>query len=119
MRILSDDDIKLLIEKMNYICEEERNIKGTDFRKVVAYTSFLRDKSTELVEIDKGLSLEDVMYSYYYWFCMYKEIYYKKYGKDEGIEQQAFKLLESISLKLQSDIDWKIIEQIENGSMEI
>jgi len=54
------------------------------------------------------------MYSYYYWFVAFKGEYIKKYGKNEGLEQQAFKVLEAIDVELANGVDWSIIEQIDS-----
>ena len=52
------------------------------------------------------------MYSKYYWYDKYKNRYQKLYGKDAGVEQQQFMLLEEIEDKI-GTVDWETVEKIE------
>jgi len=117
MKILSETNIQLLMEKMSFVCKKSNN-EDADLSKFVAYINFLVDRKDEIIKII-NVELEDVAYSHYYWFWALKEVYFKKHGKDEGLEQQALKILETMNFELQGNIDWEIIEQIENGCIEV
>jgi hypothetical protein len=51
---------------------------------------------------------EVLFYNKYYWFCRFVKSYCELNGRDFGIEQQGFKLLESAA----GDVDWAIVEEI-------
>jgi len=41
------------------------------------------------------------------------------YERDEGLEQEAFKMLEDIDLQMQTGIDWSIIESIDKNELDL
>lgn len=53
---------------------------------------------------------EEILYNSYYWMLKFSKLYIKKHGFDAGMEQQAFKILESTSF----EIDWNVVEQLTN-----
>lgn len=59
--------------------------------------------------LPKELDAEDVLYNRYYWFLRFSELHELKNGKDAGLEQQRFQLLEQATC----DFDWNVIQQIE------
>ena len=119
MKILNENNVQSLIEKMGFVCETSNNIEDVELNKLMTYIEFLKNEKNEIIKIEKDINPEDVVYSHYYWFWMFKEVYYEKCGRDEGIEQQTFKLLENMSMELQSDMNWEIIEQIEKGCIKV
>lgn len=54
------------------------------------------------------LPAEQVFYNKYYWILIFSKRYQSKFGKDAGIEQQAFKVLETAP----PNVDWKTVEEI-------
>lgn len=50
-----------------------------------------------------------VLYNRYYWFLRFAKIHSEQHGKDAGIEQQTFQILENAM----ADIDWAVVEAIE------
>lgn len=54
------------------------------------------------------LSVEAIFYNRYYWILIFAKRYQSKFGKDAGIEQQAFKVLETAP----PSVDWKAVEEI-------
>ncbi len=50
-----------------------------------------------------------VLYNRYYWFLRFAKIHSEQHGKDAGIEQQAFQILENAM----TDIDWAVVEAID------
>jgi hypothetical protein len=61
-----------------------------------------------------AMSQNDLLYNRYYWFVKYKNEYQARCGYDAGLEQQAFKLLEEIDRVLKGEIDWAIIQKIDD-----
>ena len=49
------------------------------------------------------------LYNRYFWFRRFIRMYSTKYGKDAGLEQQAFQILE----QSMADLDWQVIEAID------
>lgn len=50
-----------------------------------------------------------VLYNRYYWFRQFAQLHSEQHGKDAGIEQQAFQILEGST----ADIDWAVVEAID------
>ena len=45
---------------------------------------------------------------------MYKNRYNELYGKDVGIDQQQYKIIEEMTQRI-NDVDWSFIQMIEEG----
>ncbi len=58
-----------------------------------------------------------IFYNRYYWFLTFVEKYKLKNGDNAGLEQQVFKLLEEVD-RIDSNIDWDIIEQLNNQAIQ-
>jgi hypothetical protein len=55
-----------------------------------------------------GVSELEIFYNAYYWCLVFGGGYQRAFGFDAGIEQQAFRLLESAP----EDVDWKTVERL-------
>jgi hypothetical protein len=55
-----------------------------------------------------SLSIEEAFYNSYLWILIFSKRYQSECGKDAGIEQQVFKVLEAAP----PGIDWKVVEEI-------
>jgi hypothetical protein len=64
-----------------------------------------------LLIADLGLSAEEVFWSRYYWFRRYAKLREATIGRDAGLEQQAFQILEHPDPPC--DPDWSELESIE------
>lgn len=84
------------------------NIDDTRLNELLAYYTFFKSNAGS-VSLDK----QSTYYSMYFWFVQFKERYFEVYGHDEGIEQEAFKLLKEIDYQLEEGVDWGLIEKIE------
>jgi len=113
MKILERHIIKALIDKMDFIDQKSNHIQDIELGMSLSLVNFLDLRKQEILNEEKTLNIEDVLYSQYYWFCQFKKEYFKKYGKDEGLEQQAFKIIDNMNTDLQNGVNWSIIEQIE------
>lgn len=56
------------------------------------------------------LSETRIFYNRYYWFLTFAKLRRSKRGHDAGVEQQAFKLLESAP----DAVDWGVVAEIAN-----
>ena len=77
------------------------------------YWYFFDEKEKEIQEL-LGVSLESILYSKYYWCTQYKNRYNELYGKDVGIDQQQYKIIEEMTQRI-NDVDWSFIQMIEEG----
>lgn len=50
-----------------------------------------------------------LLYNRYFWFRRFQKEYCQKHGRDAGIEQQAFQILDWAI----TEIDWRVIQAIE------
>ena len=55
-----------------------------------------------------------ILYSKYYWCTQYKNRFNELYGKDVGIDQQQYKIIEEMTQRI-NDVDWSFIQMIEEG----
>lgn len=78
------------------------------------YWNVFDEKEKEIQEL-KRLSLETILYSKYYWCTQYKNRYNEIYGRDVGIEQQQYKIIEEIEQK-QISINWQLLQMIDEGN---
>ena len=55
-----------------------------------------------------------ILYNRYFWFMRFMRMYCKQHGKDVGLEQQAFQIVE----QAMADVDWQIIAAIDQRTNE-
>lgn len=72
---------------------------------------FFDEKEKEVQELF-DVSLETVLYTKYYWCTQFKNRFNDLYGKDAGIEQQQYKIIEEMTRRLK-EVDWNLIQMIE------
>ncbi|MCL1895759.1 MAG: hypothetical protein FWG03_04345 [Clostridiales bacterium] len=120
MPLLSAEDIETIIGTINVTDEsdESNTLEDGCLKACLNYARFLDLEKTRIIEINSALSVDDLLYSGYYWFVQYKNRFFELYGHDEGLEQQAYKMIERISADLGSRFNWTIIEQIDNGAIK-
>jgi hypothetical protein len=68
---------------------------------------------TEMPDLvaDQGLSAEELFWGRYYWFLRYARLRGAVTGRDAGLEQQAFQLLEHPYPACRPD--WSVLEEVE------
>jgi len=72
----------------------------------------LATHEAEKIKADFHVTDEDVLYTRYYWLSKVSKGLKHEFGRDEGVSQQLFMLIEEIDRK--TDIDWSLIENIDN-----
>ena len=100
-----------IIVKAGYACKEEYSDK--QLNSLLNYWYFFDEKEREIQEL-LGVSLEIILYSKYYWCTQYKNRFNELYGKDVGIDQQQYKIIEEMMQRI-NDMDWSFIQMIEDG----
>jgi len=115
MNLINPDDVDNLIKALDY-CKEIPEIPAMQAdeqsQNYFKYVHFFESEKANIIQLNPELSIDTLLYSEYYWFIKYKDNI-ERYGDDEGLEQQAYKMLERINIALNGKIDWSIIEQIE------
>ena len=109
MRIIKDN-LEDLMDKAGYMCPPE--FKDELMRTSLDYYSLFDQKENELLKIS-DITLEDILYSKYYWFAIFAKRFHEIYGANAGVDQQQFKILEEISNRLDT-VDYQILENIDN-----
>lgn len=108
MRIIKDN-IDDLMNKTGHMYMPE--FSDESLRSSLNNWSLFDQKEKELLNLP-NISLEDILYSKYYWFTQFMNRFHKIYGSNAGIDQQQFKLLEEISNRLEA-VDYKLLEDID------
>ena len=111
MKVIKDN-IEELLDKIEYTYKEEFDDKQTN--TFLNYWMFFHEKEKEIKDLMKA-SLETILYSKYYWCTQFKKRYNELYGRDVGIEQQQYKIMEEMAQRILI-IDWNLIEMITEGS---
>ena len=85
------------------------------YEKYLFFYTMLDQKEKEILERMEDISLEDILYSKYYWFLKLKKEHEKTInGEDAGFDQRAFELAVSIYERSDADIDVNCLEAVEN-----
>jgi hypothetical protein len=102
-----DDEIKELVRvpAKTYAVESEDDSYGAAFRNFLLFAHC----PDYLADHFPGLDRATVFYNQYYWFVRFSRLYMKKHGKDAGLEQQAFQMVENADC----EIDLTIIDSLE------
>ena len=103
--------VEEIIVKAGYAYKEEYSDK--QLNTLLNYWYFFDEKEKEIQEL-LGVSLEMILYSKYYWCTQYKNRFNELYGKDVGIDQQQYKIIEEMTQRI-NDVDWSFIQMIEEG----
>ena len=104
---------KLLIE-VNY--QKKAEFKDNDLNNFYNYWWCFEKKENE-IQNEKNISIDSVLYTKYYWCTRYKEKYEQLYGFDAGIEQQQYKIIEEMQIRLTEYLDWNTINLIEQNKI--
>ncbi|MFJ5759231.1 hypothetical protein ACIQAA_08800 [Neobacillus sp. NPDC093182] len=114
MDLINGEDIEKMMEILNPVLDETTLIHIDDegLSKLLRQYWFLQQCAQDIVE-KFPFSYEVVLYSQYYWFVNFKNQYFLQFGYDGDMDQQKFLLIEKISNELDEDVDWDLIEDIE------
>jgi len=115
MEILMADKIEDIIRVLNFKDTEAEKIEDKLLSKFLKYVHVLAQIENKAVQEDRVEEIDKLFYSRYYWFNKFKERYFALYGRNEGLEQQNFKMLSDYNERFPDKMNWSIIEQIENG----
>ncbi|WP_059173177.1 hypothetical protein [Bacillus sp. FJAT-27445] len=114
MNIITKDQLELLFQTFHSRLDLSNIITfdDEDLTKVLHYFLILKEFSKEIAA-GSPFTIEQVLYSQYYWFVYFKNQYFSKYGYDAGMDQQAFQLIEQLTYEL-DEVNWDFLEQITN-----
>lgn len=115
MEILMADKIEDIIRVLNFKDAEAEKIEDKLLSKFLKYVHVLVQIENKAVQEDREGEIDKLFYSRYYWFNKFKERYFALYGRNEGLEQQSFKMLSDYNERFPDKMNWSFIEQIENG----
>lgn len=84
--------------------------EDNDLNEAINYVLFLEDEEQQIRSVGK-YSMSDILYGRYYWFTKFLVRYETLYGKDAGMEQQQFKIIEAMDHA--GCVDCSLLEKIE------
>ena len=112
---LIKDEIKELMTKINYTCVNKySNAKLNE--EINIYLLLCEEENT--IQNEFGKSVEEILYSKYYWFTKFKNRYEVEFGEDAGISQIQYKIIEELEQTLENGVDWEEIQNIESIVMK-
>lgn len=110
MKIIKDN-MEELLTKIEYTYKEEFEDEQTN--TLLNYWMLFHEKEKEIQDLIK-VSLETILYSKYYWCTQFKKRFNGLYGRDVGIEQQQYKIIEDMDQRIVT-IDWSLLEMMTEG----
>jgi hypothetical protein len=115
MKIISKEEMEYMFEALHPNLNESNIISTEDeeLSKVLKYYLFLKQFERAIIA-NSTFTYEEILYSQYYWFFTFKKQYSTKVRYDGGMDQQAFLLIERLCDELEGEVDWGLIEEIEN-----
>jgi hypothetical protein len=109
--LIAESDLRLKVDEVQPWLVEvggSQAVFATDEFSGFAFRAFaLFDRWPDLLS-DSGRALApiDCFYNKYYWFQRFTGLWSRQHGRDAGMEQQAFQMLETVG----HEIDWSIVE---------
>ncbi len=85
--------------------------EDNELNEAINYALLLENNEQKILTIKK-YALSDILYARYYWFTKFLVQYEKLYGKDAGMEQQQFKIVEAMDYV--GCVDCSLLEKIEH-----
>ena len=111
MKILKNNIDKLVV-KARYPFKKVHGDQQID--SLLNIWHFFDEREPEIRELT-GESLETVLYSKYYWCTRYKSKFNQMFGRDAGLDQQQYRIIEEINRRVDS-VDWKLIQTLEEDN---
>lgn len=105
--------VEEIMVKVGYSYKEEYSDKQLN---ILLNGWYLFDEKEKEIQEILEVSLETILYSKYYWCTQYKNRFNELYGKDVGIDQQQYKIIEEMMQRI-NDVDWSFIQMIEEGKI--
>ena len=84
--------------------------EDNELNEAINYALLLENNEQKILTIKK-YTLSDILYARYYWFTKFLVQYEKLYGKDAGIKQQQFKIIEAMDYA--GSVDCSLLKKIE------
>ena len=100
---MPDEVVKLI--------RDDVRIFRADNAPEIALEAFRALTDSPAVFIERGSTTEEIFWSRYFWFWLFKEIRVAIDGPDAGLEQQAYQLLEDPFPECEPD--WSQVESVE------
>lgn len=115
MNIITRKEIESLFETLNPKLNLSNiiTVDDVELSKALNYFLFLKQCPQDILT-NSSFTYEIVLYSQYYWFIYFKNHYFLKYGYDAGMDQQAFLLIENLTNELGEEVDWELLEKVQN-----
>jgi hypothetical protein len=117
MELIVADKLENIIRVLNFKDSEAEKTEDLLLGKYLKYVHVLGQLEAKVIKENSLSEINNLFYNRYYWFNQFKERSFALFGHDEGLEQQSFKMLSDYNEQFPENIDWGIIEQIENGSI--
>lgn len=117
MEILSSNRMDGIIKELGFEDEEASQYQDSELRNYVTCVDVLSKILDGVLSTKEDITQEELFYSQYYWFNKFVNRYIELFGPNAGLEQQLFKMLEHYNEYISENIDWDVIEKIDNGSI--
>ena len=101
--------------KSGYICKKKYS--DGQLNLLLNCWIFFEEKEKEIQKLS-GESSDIILYSKYYWCMQYKNRFNELYGKDVGIDQQQYKIIEEMTQRIE-DVNWNFIQMMEEEKYDL
>jgi len=102
---------------LEHISNNYKNVNDDDLKNYLLYFSCVYFFADVLIEENADITLEDVLYSRYYWFVMYAKRYKDIFKNDLGFDAQESSLISDIDNYFKNEVDRTLIKNIKEGNL--
>jgi hypothetical protein len=113
MEIIKAEKLDNIIRETNIKDKLYKKFDDPELHRLSRYDCVLYHLGLGDLPTKESFNEEELFYSRYYWFHQFKKRYFMLYGPDGSLDEQSVTMWEHYYLG-HSDIDWKLLEQIEN-----
>ena len=107
--------VEEIMIKSGYICKKKYS--DGQLNLLLNCWIFFEEKEKEIQKLS-GESSDIILYSKYYWCMQYKNRFNELYGKDVGIDQQQYKIIEEMTQRIE-DVNWNFIQMMEEEKYDL
>ncbi|MBC8537138.1 hypothetical protein [Feifania hominis] len=113
-------NITALMEQCGYIpialCNETRlnELQYKEANDLLNCFCFLNARVQDILKLTEH-SIDEILYSKYYWFTQYKDTVEGFLEENPELEQIQYQIFQQIGIELKGDVDWPLMQAIDEN----
>lgn len=82
--------------------------------ELLNYFCFLNARVQDILKLTE-YSIDEILYSKYYWFTQYKDTVEGFLEENPELEQIQYQIFQQIGIELKGDVDWPLMQAIDEN----